>query len=49
MNPVIETIKKRRTIRAYQPKPIPRDVDLPNHSRILYNIGLYRLPRRIGV
>ena len=26
MHPVIETIKKRRTIRAYEPKPIPRDV-----------------------
>ena len=26
MNPVIETIKKRRTIRAYEPKPIPRDI-----------------------
>jgi nitroreductase len=26
MNPVIEVIKKRRSIRAYEPKPIPRDI-----------------------
>ncbi len=26
MNPVIETINKRRSIRAYESKPIPRDV-----------------------
>jgi nitroreductase len=26
MNPVIETMKKRRSIRAYEPKPIPRDI-----------------------
>ena len=26
MNPVIEAINKRRSIRAYEPKPIPRDV-----------------------
>jgi nitroreductase len=26
MNSVIETIKKRRSIRGYEPKPIPRDV-----------------------
>ena len=26
MNSVIETINKRRSIRAYEPKPIPRDV-----------------------
>lgn len=26
MNPVIEVINKRRSIRAYEPKPIPRDI-----------------------
>ena len=26
MNPVIEAIKKRRSVRLYEPKPIPRDV-----------------------
>ncbi len=26
MNPVIDAIKKRRSIRAYEPKPVPRDV-----------------------
>ena len=26
MNPVIEAINKRRSIRSYEPKPIPRDV-----------------------
>ena len=26
MNPVIEVINKRRSVRAYEPKPIPRDV-----------------------
>lgn len=26
MNAVIEAIKKRRSIRAYEPKPVPRDV-----------------------
>jgi nitroreductase len=26
MNPVIETIKKRRSIRSYESKPVPRDV-----------------------
>ena len=26
MNPVIEAINKRRSVRAYDPKPIPRDV-----------------------
>jgi nitroreductase len=26
MNAVIEAIKKRRSVRAYEPKPIPRDV-----------------------
>jgi nitroreductase len=26
MNPVIETIKNRQSIRAYEPKPIPRDI-----------------------
>jgi len=26
MNPVIEAINKRRSIRAYEPKPIPRDI-----------------------
>jgi len=26
MNPVIEAIRKRRSIRSYEPKPIPRDI-----------------------
>jgi len=26
MNPVIDAIKKRRSVRSYDPKPIPRDV-----------------------
>ena len=26
MNPVIEAINKRRSIRSYKPKPIPKDV-----------------------
>jgi nitroreductase len=26
MNPVIEAIKNRRSIRAYEPKPVPRDI-----------------------
>ena len=26
MNPVLEVINKRRSIRAYEPKPVPRDV-----------------------
>jgi len=26
MNPVIEAIKKRRSVRLYEPKPVPRDV-----------------------
>lgn len=26
MNPVLETIKKRRSIRSYESKPIPRDI-----------------------
>jgi nitroreductase len=26
MNPVLEAIKKRRSVRAYEPKPIPRDL-----------------------
>jgi nitroreductase len=26
MNPVIEAIKNRQSIRAYEPKPVPRDI-----------------------
>ena len=26
MNPVIETIKKRKSVRLYEPKPIPKDI-----------------------
>lgn len=26
MNPVLEAIKKRRSVRAYESKPIPKDV-----------------------
>ena len=26
MNAVIEAIRKRRSVRAYEPKPVPRDV-----------------------
>jgi nitroreductase len=26
MNPVIEVINKRRSIRAYEPKPVPKDI-----------------------
>ena len=26
MNPVIETIKKRRSVRSYKPDPVPREM-----------------------